>query len=432
MTNRMLVLALLAAFGAQAAMGQAPDPGAPASSEPVPPAAAVKPAEPGFDEQFGAARQLARDGRRKEALAVFTVLLARSPGNSDVLLARGRLYAWMERWREAEADLKAATRAAPRYGDTWSALGDLYRWTDRPALAAGAYRHWSGLAPKDPAPHLARGRALRLAGDTKGARAEFNAARKLGAPDADVEKALDTLRPSSLAPDAVAPLGYRWSASVSGSKTWVSGGGLSDYRNYGMSLRRHFDHGSLALEALGVHRFDTSDTAYALDGYVGLWSRAYANLRYQIAPDHTLFPRDSGRVELYEGVGKGWELAASEDWLHFTGTTVNIYGVAVAKYVSDYYGRLRVTYVDTSGSVGWRLTLRDYYRGDADHYLELNGGTSRGDNTRGGVTLLQWSESVGVAWVTFLSPRWGLKVGADYSDSDHTENSLSAAIYTRW
>jgi YaiO family outer membrane protein len=417
-----VLLALLAAFAAHAQGAATPQPAA----VPAAPAAA------GFDAQFSAARQLVRDGKRAEALAAFTALLERSPGNSDVLLARGRLNGWMEHWTQSEADLTAATAAAPRYADAWSALGDLYRWTDRPALAADAYGHWAELAPQDPAPRLARGRALRLAGDSTGARAEFDAARALGAPDADVDKALGTLLPGSLAPDVAAPLGYLWSASVSGSKSWVSAGGFSDYRNYGVAMRRHFEHGSLGVEALGVHRFDKTDAAYALDGYRSLWSRAYANLRYQVAPDHTLFPKDSGRVELYQGVGKGWELAASEDWLHFTSGTVNIYGVAVAKYLGNYYGRVRATYVDTSGSLGWRMTLRNYYRGDADHYFELTGGASRGDNTSGGITTLEWNESIGAAWVTFLTPRWGIKAGVDHSDGNHTENSVSAAIYTRW
>jgi YaiO family outer membrane protein len=422
-----LPLALTAAFAASAA-----EPVPTQAPRAKPPAAAPSRASASFDEQFDAARQLARDGKREEAVAAFTALLARSPNNSDVLLARGRLYAWMDRWDEAEADLTAATRASPRYADAWSALGDMYRWSDRPALAADAYAHWSALVPKDPAPHLARGRALRLAGDAGGARAEFDKARDLGAAPADVEKAMDTLRPTSLAPDAVAPAGYDWSASLNGSKTWVSAGGFSDYRDYSLSLRRHFDVGSLAVEALRIERFGKDDTAYALDGYFDLWSRAYANARYQIAPDHTLFPETSGRIELYQGVGRGWELAASEDWLHFSSTKVNIYGIAVAKYLGNYYGRLRTTYVDTSGSVGWRLTLRDYYRGDADHYWEIHGGTSRGDNTTRGVTSLQWSQSAGIAWVTFFTPRWGFKVGADYSASDHTENSVSATLYSRW
>lgn len=415
----MVRLALLAACFAGAAGAQAP-----AKAQ-------------GFDEQFKAAQQLVREGKRDEALAAYTAMLARSPNNSDVLLARGRLLSWMDRDAEAERDLTAATRAAPKYADTWTALGDLYRWTDRPALAADAYAHWIELAPKDPAPHLARGRVLQQAGDTSGARAEFEAARSLGAAQADLDKAMATLLPSSLAPDVASAGGYDWSATLAGSKTWVSANGNSDYWDKGLTLRRHFNWGSIGVEGLGLHRYDQNDTAYALDAYVDLWNRAYANLRYQVSSDSVgLYPKNSGRVELYQGVGKGWELAASDDWLNFGGGLVNIYGVAVAKYIGNWYGRARMTYVDSSESYGWRLTLRNYYAGDADHYLELTGSASRGYYESGHSAFItssqEWGESASVAWVTFFNPRWGMKLGASYSDSDHTEDSISASLYTRW
>lgn len=404
-----------------------------AASAPAEPAAAapMRPAEAGFDRQFKAAQQLAREGQRDAALAAFTALLARSPGNADVLVARGRLHAWAKRWPEAESDLVAATRAEPRYADAWSALGDLYHWSDRPQQAATAYERWAALAPQDPAPRLMRGRMLRLAGDDRGARVEFEAARHLGTSQAEIDRARGTPRKAAVAPDAVAAHGYDWTSTVHGARTWVSGTS-SDYENYHVAVRRHWQAGSLALEALGVHRFDERDVAYALDGYADVWSRAYANIRLQLAPDHTLFAENSGRVEVYQGVGQGWEVAGSYDWLNFTGTSVGIYGAALAKYWRSYYGRLRTTYVDPSGSVGWRLTLRDYYRGDADHYWELTGGTSRSDVTVRGITELQWSRSAGIAWLTFLGPEWGLKVGADYSDGDLIEKSVSATLYTRW
>ena len=95
---------------------------------------------PSFDQQFQSARGLAIAGQRESAITAYTALLQRSPGNADVLLGRGRLYSWMGRWSEAEADLRAATVAAPDYADAWSALGDLYLWSDRPRQAAGKTR----------------------------------------------------------------------------------------------------------------------------------------------------------------------------------------------------------------------------------------------------------------------------------------------------
>ena len=122
----------------------------------------VEAADPeSYDQQMAQARELAISGQRDAAVALYTSLLERSPGNSDVLLGRGRTYAWMKQWPQAEADLVAVTASSPTYADAWSALGDMYLWSDRPAQAAEAYAHWQQLQPENSEPYLARGRALR-------------------------------------------------------------------------------------------------------------------------------------------------------------------------------------------------------------------------------------------------------------------------------
>src|SRR5258708_2835555 len=142
---------------------------------------------PSFDQQFQTARGLAIAGQRDAAIAAYTELLQRSPGNADVLLGRGRVYSWMGRWSEAEADLSAATLAAPNYADAWSALGDLYLRSDRPRRAAETYGRWLALAPAlDPAPLIARGRAFRAPGEFAAARADFQAARARAAGPAQI------------------------------------------------------------------------------------------------------------------------------------------------------------------------------------------------------------------------------------------------------
>ena len=55
--------------------------------------------------------------------------------------------------------LKAVVERKPGYADGWSALGDMYLWSDRPAEAAAAYTRWVELMPNDPAATMARGRA---------------------------------------------------------------------------------------------------------------------------------------------------------------------------------------------------------------------------------------------------------------------------------
>lgn len=391
-----------------------------------------------YQQRFDAARALALSGRRDEAMLAYDALLADSPGNSDVLLGRGQLHAWMKQWPEAEADLRAASVASPAYVDVWTALGNMYLWSDRPQLAAEAFGKWIELKPEDADARIARGRAWRAAGDLAAARADFEMAATLGADSAQVAGYLGSLTLRPLNPDAVNSAGYLWSASLSvgHSEFTPARAGWSDET---LSLRRHFSRGSLALEILGAQRFGTSDQAWALDGYVGLWSRAYANLRFQNGPSASLFPGHSGRVELFQGVGKGWELSASYDQLAFS-RNVDIYGVGVGRYFGNFYARARRLYIpgDNGHSTSDRLQLRYYWKGDGDNYFEGTAGRGRSEEQiigSPGNTGITSRNSASISYVRFPTPRWGYKLGADVSHEGaggFDSRGVSGALYLRW
>lgn len=415
-----------------------------ASADPTPApqdAAGVAPApvvEESHEQQLRRARDLATNDQREAALALYALMLERSPGNSDVLLARGRTLAWMGQWQQSEADLQAAVQKAPTYADAWSALGDMYLWSDRPAQAAQAYGRWQALQPDQAAPRLARARAYRSAGDLGGARADIEAARSLGAAPDVVAGLLDSLQPRLSNPDAVAPEGYAWSARIGLGRTTFRPA-REGWTDQTVTLRRYLDRGSLGLEWLGARRFGQSDSAWALDGYVDLWSRAYANVRYQHAPSPNLFPDRSWRAELFQGVGRGWELSASYDRLDFSGAPTELYGVGVGRYVGNFYVRGRALYVPDvdSHSLSFKGLVRYYHAGNGDEYFEVAAGTGRSTERRGGAggtTLGDSSSSASVVFVKYLTPHVGFRVGADYADNveGYSERGLSAALYTRW
>ncbi|SHF06904.1 YaiO family outer membrane beta-barrel protein [Thermomonas hydrothermalis] len=381
------------------------------------------------------ARELATSGdpaQRQRALAMYDAMLQASPGNTDVLLARGRTYAWAGRYQEAEADLRAVTAAKPGYADAWSALGDLYLWSGQPRLAADAYAHWVALEPQSPAPYLARGRAWRAAGEREAARADFLAAGERGTAAEEVADLLASVQIAT--PDALRNDGYRWQLRASWDHTGFDGGRTA-WNDTTVSVRRRFTQGSLALEWLQADHFSQRDAAWALDGYAGLWSRAYANLRYQQGPANGVLPRQSWRAELFQGVGAGWELSASVDHLRFSGTTA-FYGVGVGRYWGDWYARYKLQHVPgvASGSWSQRLLLRNYYRGNGDDYLELTVSHGRSaDLDRGGALVRNASAAFGAAWVRYFGT-WGFKLGAggaNDADGFH-EREFSVALYRRW
>ncbi|MEO8224942.1 MAG: YaiO family outer membrane beta-barrel protein [Gammaproteobacteria bacterium] len=393
---------------------------------------------PGYDQQYEAARALANSGQRDAAIEAYSDLLAHSPGNADVLLGRGQVYARMGRWPEAEEDLLAVTAGSPRYVDAWSALGDMYLWSDRPRQATAAFGHWVDLRPTDPEPRIARARAYRTAGEYESARLDFEAARGLGADSGEMDQYLLTLTPRINKPEAAVPEGYLWSATLGASWTRFSPT-RNDWTDGFASIRRRFDHGSLALEFLDARRFGTSDQAWALDGYRDLWDRAYVNLRFQHGPDAALYPERAYYGELFQGVDRGWEFSSSYSRLEFANSTVNSYGIGVGRYFNNYYVRLRHLYTPSSGSRSNsdRLLVRYYYAGDGDNYVEVTGGIGRTDadipgNT--GSSLSTNSSTIGVAFVKFPTPRWGFRIGADYGDDSDgfTSRGLFASLYRRW
>jgi YaiO family outer membrane protein len=403
-------------------------PSPPSQSAPAQPAASLS-----FDDAYARARALANDGQPELALAAYDALLARSPGNVDVLLGRGIVHARLGRWQEAERDLRAAATAAPTYADVWSALGNMYAWSDRPEQAADAYTRLIALQPDDAGTYVARGRALRALGRNAGARADLDKARALGASGDAFDALAASLQPRAGNPDATIAAGHTWAAGLSSG--WTDVGAGPRWNDQTASIRHYTRGGSLAFETLRAHRFGLHDYAWALDGYANLWSGAYANLRYQRGAAARLFPANSGRAELYQALGNGWEASVSDDVLGFA-SRVNIYGVGIAKYAGDWYVQLRHQNIVSAGShgTGDRLLARWYYAGDADTYAEVTVNSGRSDDPLSLVGGQTRSGGGSATWVRYWTPRWGTRVGASFSRASGADNErgLTVALYRRW
>ncbi len=376
-----------------------------------------------YGPRFNLARALAFSGQREEAISAYSELLESSPGNSDVLLGRGRVYAWEGRYAEAEADLTAATKQSPTYADTWSALGDMYRWSDRPGAAARVYSRWIDLRPDEPEPYIARGRARRAADKFTEAATDFEAARSRGADSDDIDSYLASLQRRRQNPGAEVPEGYHWSASLSGGITQFAPH-RADWRDHGVTLRRYYRRGSLALDYLAANRFELSDDAYALDGYVDLWRGGYANLRYQHSEEAELYPGRAYRMEIFQSIRPGWELSLSHDHMNFGDNNVDLYGLGLGYYTGDWYLRGRTLFIPGGGRLDYShsVLVRYYFSGTADDYTELRFGLS--DNSR----------SCSLAYQKYFTPRWGLKISGSYSDEDNSyvERGVSVGPSTRW
>ncbi|MEY4762324.1 MAG: YaiO family outer rane beta-barrel protein, partial [Pseudomonadota bacterium] len=340
----LLMLSLLAAAPARAA---------------EPPAALASPA--GFDERFLAARALAHSGRHEAALSAYSTLLADFPDNGDVLVGRGRVHAWMKHWSEAEADLLAAVKRVPQDTDAWSALGDLYLWSDRPMQATDAYSKWATLAPDAPEPRAALDRVRRARADAENALAS--------AATAGTEANLAGSRSA----EAFIPGNFRWTAGLAVDHNAFSGAG-STWTDSVLSLRHRWDRASLGFEALESRRFGINDHAFAADAYVRVLPRTTLNLRLQLSDAARLYPGNRWRAEVFQGVGQGWELSAGYDRLGFS-ESVDLLSLGIGRYTGPWYYRLRYQHVPSTTGGGNSDSLRGvgrwYFKGDGEHYIEL-------------------------------------------------------------
>jgi YaiO family outer membrane protein len=408
----------------------------------VPPAHMRAPSGPSFDDQYTNARALANGGQPELALAAYATLLARSPGNADVLLGRGIVYARLGRWSQAEADLGAAAAASPAYADVWEALVNTYRWSGQPAKALEACERLVALRPDDPAAWVARARAQRVLGHSAQASADLQRARALGGDAGEIDPLLAALQPRAGSPDAAVAAGYTWAASFSASATDAGSGPRSNDQT--ASVRHYTPRGSVALEALRAHRFGRQDHAWALDAYAGLWRGAYANLRYQHSATSRLFPANAGRAEIWQALGQGWEASLSDDVLGFDGR-VNIYGASLARYAGNFYVQLRHQNIVSPGSRGSgdRLLARWYYAGDADSYAELSANRGRSDDPLSLAGGRSRSGGGGLTLVRYFTPQWGGRAGATFARAAvggnpgnpggaGSERGVSFALVRRW
>lgn len=391
-----------------------------------------------YEAKFKLARALSFSDHRDEAIRLYTELLATRPDNSDLLLARGRTYAWEDHWNEAEADITAVTTRFPDYGDAWSALGDVYLWSDRPGDAVNAYGKWIAVDPDNPRAYIARARAHRSANELDAARVDFEAARAHGAPDPEIDQYITSLQRRRQVPESEAPDTFKWLANLSYGFSEFSPV-RSYWHYYSASVRHYWQKGSLGFEYLDSLRFGSEDYALALDAYVDLWPRAYANVRYQYSPRAILFPDDSYRVEIFQGVGKGWELSGSYDHMDFGKSNVDMYGLGLGKYTGNWYFRWRTIFVPSTAELNksHHVLARYYFAGNGDDYFEINGGFGQGGEFLAGTEIVKTtrSKSYGAAFQKYINPRWGFKISADYSDDNiypYIERNISANILMRW
>jgi tetratricopeptide (TPR) repeat protein len=84
-----------------------------------------------YDQTFIAARDLAFNKDYKKARLLCDYILNEYPNYADARTLKGRTYAWEGNYKSAEEQLLNVMKRTPYYEDTYSALMDLYWWSQQ-------------------------------------------------------------------------------------------------------------------------------------------------------------------------------------------------------------------------------------------------------------------------------------------------------------
>ncbi|MFK5959509.1 MAG: sulfatase-like hydrolase/transferase [Lutibacter sp.] len=93
-----------------------------------------------FDQIFNLARENAFSKKYKTALLLCNYILNELPNHADARTLKGRVLAWNGNYKKSESTLLNVIKRNPYYSDSYSALLDLYWWSDQDEKALGVYR----------------------------------------------------------------------------------------------------------------------------------------------------------------------------------------------------------------------------------------------------------------------------------------------------
>jgi YaiO family outer membrane protein len=136
-----------------------------------------------------------------------------------------------------------------------------------------------------------------------------------------------------------------------------------------------------------------------VDAYRTLWKNAYGNVRAQVAPDATVIPETDIGIEIFQGIGRGWEGSVGARRMAFTATTVSIGALSLGRFVGPWFLRGRVTQPFSEGADESTASVSGLLRRQLDErqgFVEISAGT-------GGEAVTTAVSSVEVRSTSFVS-----------------------------
>jgi YaiO family outer membrane protein len=279
----------------------------------------------GQDPLLARAREAATSGRRDEALSMLEARLNESPRDVDVRLLYGLILSWEGRYDEARPVLRQVLDQTPTYTDARVALMNV--------------EYWSGNSSE------ARTQAEQILIDNP------------GNPTARAVR--DRLE--AAARPWWAKTSYTLDAFDDGSEPW---------HEFYLALTRRTPVGSVIFRASNAARFGLADQLFELEFYPRFRAGTYAFIGAGFSTDADLYPYDRYAFDLYQSLGRGFEVSGGARYLDF-GTVTQIYVGTLTKYIGNWMLTGKVYRVPGEGalnSTSYHAQIRRYFGSDGTSY----------------------------------------------------------------
>jgi len=236
------------------------------------------------------------------------------------------MLSWERRYDDARRELLAVLAVAPDYLDARVGLMNVEWWTGR-------------------------------AGEAR-AQADYILQRDAGNPPARaVRQRLDAAdRPWSV---GVAVVHDRFNL------------GRANWNELALTVTRQTMAGPVVVRGSRADRFGLVDEQIEVEFYPVFRAGTYAFIGFGTAPDHTLYPKNRLALDLYQSVGRGFELSAGYRRLQFARPT-DIYVASITKYIGSWMVTAKGYQIPGPGaldSTSGHAIVRRYFGADGTSFI---------------------------------------------------------------
>ena len=281
------------------------------------------------DDVLTKAREAATSGRRGEAVNMLEAHLQQTPRDVDARLLLGLVLSWDGRYDDARPVLQEVLTQAPTYMDARVALMNVEYWSGR---STEAREQADRILARDPGNATARAVRERLEA----------AAR-------------------------------RWWASTNYSVDSFSDD-RDPWQEVAVYLTRRTPVGSVIARVNHATRFSEGDQLIEVELYPRFRPGTYAYIESGVATEASLYPHYRVAFDVYQSLGRGFEVSGGARYLDFD-TVTQIYVGTLSKYLGNWMFTGKVYHVPAERdleSTSYYGGFRRYFGGDGTSYVGMN------------------------------------------------------------